>query len=153
THVPVKSLVAQVETGPDAGQRATGDAIAIGTADGSALRLTDPAVSRFHAELRAAPGGALVIDHGSTNGTWAGAIRIERGVVPAGGPAPAAPEGCAADVGLPYKEARAQLLDQFEARYLEALLARASGNVSAAARIAQMTRSHLTELIAKHRKA
>jgi DNA-binding NtrC family response regulator len=57
----------------------------------------------------------------------------------------------ATDVGLPYKEARALLLDQFEAKYLEALLARTDGNISAAARLAQMTRSHLSELIAKRR--
>jgi DNA-binding NtrC family response regulator len=57
----------------------------------------------------------------------------------------------ATDVGLPYKEARAQLLEQFESRYLEALLARTNGNISAAARLAQMTRSHLSELLAKRR--
>jgi DNA-binding NtrC family response regulator len=52
---------------------------------------------------------------------------------------------------LPYKDARARLLDDFEARYLDALLARTGGNVSAAARTARMTRSHLSELIAKRR--
>ena len=68
-------------------------------------------------------------------------------------PAKTAPRGTplAADLGLPYKEARAQLLDQFEAQYLEALLERAGGNISAAARIARMTRSHLSELLAKRR--
>jgi DNA-binding NtrC family response regulator len=55
------------------------------------------------------------------------------------------------DVGLPYKAARAQLLERFEAKYVEALLARTNGNISAAARLAQMTRSHLSELIAKRR--
>jgi DNA-binding NtrC family response regulator len=60
-------------------------------------------------------------------------------------------EQFATDLALPYKEARARLLDDFEARYLDALLARAGGNVSAAARTAQMTRSHLNELLAKRR--
>jgi DNA-binding NtrC family response regulator len=66
----------------------------------------------------------------------------------------AAPTGgatLAADLALPYKDARAQLLEQFEQRYLEALLARTGGNVSAAARLARMTRSHLSELLAKIR--
>ena len=80
----VKSLVAQVLEGPDAGHSAAGDVVTVGTADGSALRLSDPAVSRFHVELRAAAGGISVVDHGSTNGTFAGGIRIERGIVPAG---------------------------------------------------------------------
>jgi DNA-binding NtrC family response regulator len=84
THLPVRGLVVEVEAGPDAGLRATGDDLTIGTAEGSALRLTDPAVSRFHAELRPAAGGIAVIDHGSTNGTFVGALRVERGVVPPG---------------------------------------------------------------------
>ena len=46
------------------------------------------------------------------------------------------------DLALPYN---------FEARYLDALLERAGGNVSAAARLARMTRSHLTEMLAKHK--
>ena len=51
---------------------------------GQLIRLTDPAVSRFHAELRAAQGGIAVVDHSSTNGTFAGAVRIERALVPPG---------------------------------------------------------------------
>ena len=70
-----------------------------------------------------------------------------------GGTVPEAPAALAleADLSLPYKDARAQVVDAFEARYLEALLARANGNVSAAARLARMTRSHLNDLIAKRR--
>ncbi|HEX4454952.1 MAG TPA: sigma 54-interacting transcriptional regulator [Kofleriaceae bacterium] len=80
----VKSLVAQVLEGPDAGHSAVGDVVTVGTAEGSALRLSDPAVSRFHVELRAAIGGISVVDHASTNGTFTGGVRIERGIVPAG---------------------------------------------------------------------
>ena len=84
THVPVKSVVVDVVAGPDAGARASADVVTIGTAEGSVLRLADPAVSRFHAELRATAAGIAVIDHGSTNGTFAGALRVERAVVPPG---------------------------------------------------------------------
>ncbi|MEJ7597222.1 MAG: sigma 54-interacting transcriptional regulator [Kofleriaceae bacterium] len=82
TRIPVRSLVAEVVEGPDLGARAVGEQLAIGTAESSNLRLADPAVSRFHVELRATLGGILVVDHGSTNGTFAGGIRIDRGVVP-----------------------------------------------------------------------
>jgi DNA-binding NtrC family response regulator len=84
THVPVRSIVVEVEAGVDKGARASGVDLSVGTAEGSALRLTDPAVSRFHAELHPAAGGIAVVDHESTNGTYVGAVRIERGVVPPG---------------------------------------------------------------------
>jgi len=53
-------------------------------------------------------------------------------------------------LGLTYKEARATLLGRFEARYLEALLERAEGNVSKASRMAKMDRGHLTDLLRRH---
>jgi DNA-binding NtrC family response regulator len=52
--------------------------------------------------------------------------------------------------GTTYKRARGQLLARFEARYLEHLLERADGSVRAAARIAKMDRSYLTELLDRH---
>jgi len=74
----------EIEAGPDVGQRVSADEVTIGTAEGSGLRLTDPAVSRFHVELRPAVGGIAVVDHGSTNGTFFGTLRIERAIVPPG---------------------------------------------------------------------
>ncbi|HET7506263.1 MAG TPA: sigma 54-interacting transcriptional regulator [Kofleriaceae bacterium] len=50
-----------------------------------------------------------------------------------------------------YRAARIQILHQFEARYLAALLARCGGNVSRAAREAEMNRSHLIEMLQRHR--
>ena len=82
--IPVRSAAVEVTGGPDLGLRATGDELSIGTGEGCGVRLGDPAVSRFHAELRPCPGGLAVIDHGSTNGTFAGAVRIERAIVPPG---------------------------------------------------------------------
>ncbi|MEZ4340648.1 MAG: helix-turn-helix domain-containing protein [Sandaracinaceae bacterium] len=49
-----------------------------------------------------------------------------------------------------YAEARGALLHEFEARYLARLLERADGNVSHAARIAKMNRSHLNDLLRRH---
>ncbi len=82
--VATRTLAVEVVSGADAGVRAIGTEVNIGTAEGSALRLKDPAVSRFHCEVRPVPGGVGVTDHGSTNGTFVGAVRIERGVVPLG---------------------------------------------------------------------
>lgn len=55
------------------------------------------------------------------------------------------PEGIA-----PYREARRELVDEFERRYLTTLLQLTNGNVREAARRAQMNRSYLIELLQKH---
>ncbi|MFO0567952.1 MAG: sigma 54-interacting transcriptional regulator [Polyangiaceae bacterium] len=67
----------------------------------------------------------------------------------------AAPGGADHDViesvlSLSYKEARGELLERFERRYLEALLQRSEGNVRRAARVAQMNRSYLIDLLKRH---
>jgi DNA-binding NtrC family response regulator len=51
----------------------------------------------------------------------------------------------------PYADARGQLLQDFEAVYLRALLERTSGNVASAAREAKMARSYLNEMLRRHR--
>jgi DNA-binding NtrC family response regulator len=85
--LPVRSIREDVTEGPDAGRSFTSDreSLTIGTADGNDLTLADPTVSRYHADVsRHASGGVAIVDHGSTNGTFVGAVRIERVVVPAG---------------------------------------------------------------------
>jgi len=98
--------------------------------------------------------------------SWPGNVRELRNVVEAfiatgeppaleGGAAPTAPkpvEGKPDGVSLEqtYREARRHLLDGFEGRYLRALLERAKGNVSQAARLADMDRSHLIDLLNRH---
>ena len=53
------------------------------------------------------------------------------------------------DAPLPFKEARAQLLDSFERAYVAALLARHGDNLSRAAQAAGISRTFLYELIRK----
>ena len=81
----VTSLRVEVVDGPDRGASATGsDALSVGTARDNALAIGDFTVSRYHLEASAHSGGILVVDLGSTNGTYVGAVRIERAVVPPG---------------------------------------------------------------------
>jgi DNA-binding NtrC family response regulator len=51
---------------------------------------------------------------------------------------------------MKYRNAKATLLEQFERRYLEALLERAGGNIRQAAREGEMNRSYLMELLKRH---
>ena len=51
---------------------------------------------------------------------------------------------------LPYKDARAAVLARFEARYLAHWLDKAEGNVSKAARLAKVDRSHFFHLLRRH---
>ena len=94
---------------------------------------------------------------------WPGNVRELRNLVEATlamGEAPAFEMGAtaaiatddpfAALVGLTYKDARRELLESFEKRYLETLMKRAAGNVSQAARVAAMDRSYLIELLRRH---
>jgi pSer/pThr/pTyr-binding forkhead associated (FHA) protein len=71
---------------------------------------------------------------------------------PSGHPAS---DACAATAlfDRPYRDARADVLNEFEARFLRHLLQKTRGNVSAAARTAKMDRSYLIKLLKKHRSA
>ncbi len=51
----------------------------------------------------------------------------------------------------PYGEARARLVREFELHYLEHLMKRTHGNVAQAAREAEMARSHLNDLLRRHK--
>ncbi len=81
----VSTLRVEVVDGPDRGAHAVGsDALSVGTAKDNALVVGDFTVSRYHLEASPHPGGILVVDLGSTNGTYIGAVRIERAIVPPG---------------------------------------------------------------------
>jgi transcriptional regulator with GAF, ATPase, and Fis domain len=72
--------------GASRGQRVSvrGGAAKIGTAEGNDLRLSDPTVSRVHCEIRVRPDTIQLRDHGSTNGTFVGSVRVRDADVPAG---------------------------------------------------------------------
>jgi DNA-binding NtrC family response regulator len=54
------------------------------------------------------------------------------------------------NIELPFKEAKAQVIDNFEREYLRAQLKRHEGNLSAAARSSEVDRKHFRELLRKH---
>ena len=56
----------------------------------------------------------------------------------------------AVDVDLPFKEAKARVIESFEREYIRTLLKRHEGNLSAASRSAEIDRKHLRELLRKH---
>src|SRR3954447_15884987 len=72
TAQPDARLEAQVIAGPDAGTVVplTVGRHTIGRGTGHPIRLTDPDVSRTHAELTVSEAGVVLRDAGSTNGTW-----------------------------------------------------------------------------------
>jgi len=84
--IPVRSLKVTILEGPEAGQSrgASSEKLTIGTAEGNDLVLTDPTVSRYHVELSAGADGISVVDHGSTNGTACGGVRIAHAIVAPG---------------------------------------------------------------------
>src|SRR5882672_10352461 len=82
----VSTLRVEVVDGPDKGKHVVGidGAVSLGTARDNALVVGDFTVSRYHLEVSVHPGGILVSDLGSTNGTYIGAVRVERAIVPPG---------------------------------------------------------------------
>jgi DNA-binding NtrC family response regulator len=101
---------------------------------------------------------------------WPGNVRELRNVIEATvamGEAPALPETISANadtatkgqdpigalLGRPYKEARATLLREFESRYVADLMERVQGNVARGAREAGIDRTHLTDLVQRHKQS
>lgn len=63
---------------------------------------------------------------------------------------PTVSKAAAADTGLPFKEAKQKIVENFEKDYLEDLLKRNKNNVSKAAREAKIDRKHLRNLLIKY---
>jgi len=94
---------------------------------------------------------------------WPGNVRELRGVVQAYAalgvlPAPSRVRGSlidlaldeAVDLTVPYAAQKDALVDRFARRYLEALMLRAGGNQSVACRLADLDRTYLGKMLAKH---
>jgi DNA-binding NtrC family response regulator len=77
--LPVRAIHVEVVRGPDRGKRLVGQlaVVAVGTAAGNDLVLTDPTVSRYHLQLERRADRILVRDTGSTNGTLVGPALLE----------------------------------------------------------------------------
>ena len=74
---------------------------------------------------------------------------VDPAAAPSGGSAPSE-DIIESVLDRPYRDARSELLERFEKRYLQALLERSAGNVRQAARVGQMNRSYLIELLKRH---
>ncbi|MFO0736004.1 MAG: sigma 54-interacting transcriptional regulator [Labilithrix sp.] len=83
---PIATLAVEVVHGPDRGLARTteSDTCTVGTATDNHLVLTDRAVSRYHVDVVRRADGIGIVDQQSTNGTWLGALRLERAVLPPG---------------------------------------------------------------------
>ncbi|HLK35954.1 MAG TPA: sigma 54-interacting transcriptional regulator [Polyangiaceae bacterium] len=77
-------LRVEVLSGPDAGAcvDVAGNTLKVGTGDDNHLVLKDDSVSHAHCELEPVAGGTRVRDVGSTNGTFAGGVRVYDAVLP-----------------------------------------------------------------------
>jgi DNA-binding NtrC family response regulator len=86
TGAPLQAIRVEVVHGPDAGLSfiAKSDRVTIGTSPGNDVILSDDTVSRYHLELVRTGDRVRVEDHGSTNGTLVGAVRIERATIGTG---------------------------------------------------------------------
>src|SRR5439155_26888585 len=74
----VRAVMLEVTRGSDAGARVRVESpsFVVGTGSSADLRLADDTVSREHLRLSLGPSGVRLRDEGSTNGTWAGTMRI-----------------------------------------------------------------------------
>lgn len=79
----LRRMKLKVVVGPDIGREAEADggSLCIGSSSSCDLMLTDPTVSRRHAEIRVTERGMVLRDFRSTNGTWMGAARITEAVL------------------------------------------------------------------------
>ncbi|XXT22002.1 sigma 54-interacting transcriptional regulator [Sorangium sp. So ce429] len=103
-------------------------------------------------ELRNYVERRVVLGEGAAIRATAPAERSAAPPADAAAPAPAdpAPPAAAANIEMPFKEAKDAIIDRFERDYLAALLEWSNGNVSRAARKAGLDRMYLHRLLQRH---
>ncbi len=79
----VQRFKLEVTEGTDAGKtwQSVGDTCSIGSDSGNEFAVEDPAVSRFHCELRVDARGLRIVDLQSRNGTWVDGAQVLDGFV------------------------------------------------------------------------
>lgn len=101
-------------------------------------KLVDLLALAYQSSQRDAPTGQVLREH----------LDLALDLTVAQQPAPRAPDGVPFEQR--FKEARRTCLDDFERRYLGALMITAKGNLSQAARLAELGRNSLRDLLRKH---
>lgn len=74
--MPVTVIVRSASGGTAPSLTFDGARIVIGRSDGSDVRLPDPSVSLRHASIRSQGSEYVIVDEGSTNGTWVGGVKL-----------------------------------------------------------------------------
>lgn len=162
----------RVAAGPSRGKEVlvSGDRFRVGKSPGNDLVLADETVSRHHFDIIHEEGGFLVRDVGSTNGTIVDGARIREAYLRAGATITAGririqvhlpveeigdpdghdPRTIQFDSKLTYRRSKENWVTEFERRYVGWILQEADGNISSAARLAEMDRKYLHKLKKKH---
>jgi len=72
------TMVLIMEQGPQPGTKypLRGERITMGRAPANTVVINDSRISRYHAQIRIMPGGAVLEDVGSTNGTFVNGVRL-----------------------------------------------------------------------------
>jgi two-component system, NtrC family, response regulator GlrR len=88
-------------------------------------------------------------------GTWKGNVRelasaVERSLILRRPVLDTSPGIDELDMTMPFRAAKSRATTDWEKRYLAELLAAHDGNISKAARAAQMDRGHLSEMLRRH---
>lgn len=167
-----KRCVLVVSSGPDRGKEllVTGNRFRVGKSPDNDLVIADETVSRYHLEIVREDGGYLVRDVGSTNGTIVDGARIREAYLRSGatitagrvriqvrlplervaGDAKPSSQTIPFDATLTFRQAKEKWNNDFERRYVSWLLKETGGNISSAARLAEMDRKYLHKLKKKH---
>lgn len=148
----------------------TGGFFRVGKSPDNDLVLADETVSRHHFDIIQEEGGYLVRDMGSTNGTIVDGARIREAYLRSGATITAGrvriqvhlpiepvdegsshePRTVQFDTTLTFRESKEKWVLEFERRYVTWILRESEGNISSAARLAEMDRKYLHKLKKKH---